>query len=156
MREVSLPDNWASLVAQCGCGDAWDVMQFNFATTDPHEVNWTATTCDSVRRRSARKLRSTSPAWAGNQPAYKIGFNLAGMLIKPGGGLVNNLAEKTSTTFRDCGKRETGAFMALHFYVRQNGPMTFANPLYTAPKPWPSAWPFISQSGTGVAPFGGL
>ena len=40
VREVSLSDNWASLAAQSGRTDPWDIIQFNFATTDPHEVNW--------------------------------------------------------------------------------------------------------------------
>ena len=39
-REVTLQDNWASLAAQVGRTDAWDIIQYNFDTKDPHEVNW--------------------------------------------------------------------------------------------------------------------
>ncbi len=39
-REVSLQDNWASLTAQASRSDPWDIIKFNFDTTDPREVNW--------------------------------------------------------------------------------------------------------------------
>ena len=39
-REVSLQDNWATLAASAGRSDPWDIIKFNFDTTDPHEVNW--------------------------------------------------------------------------------------------------------------------
>ncbi len=40
VREVKLTDSWATLAAECGRSDPWDIIQFNFATTNPREVNW--------------------------------------------------------------------------------------------------------------------
>jgi hypothetical protein len=40
VREVRLEDSWATLAAECGRSDPWDIIRFNFATTNPREVNW--------------------------------------------------------------------------------------------------------------------
>jgi hypothetical protein len=39
-KEVLLQDNWGTLAALAGRTDPWDIIRFNFDTTDPHEVNW--------------------------------------------------------------------------------------------------------------------
>src|SRR5262245_43488906 len=33
-------DNWWTLQKQFGLSDAWSLIQYNFATSDPAEVNW--------------------------------------------------------------------------------------------------------------------
>jgi hypothetical protein len=39
-HRVATGDNWWSLAATHGRGDPWDIIEFNFRSRDPREVNW--------------------------------------------------------------------------------------------------------------------
>ena len=129
-KQVSLQDNWSTLAAQCGRSDPWDIIKFNFDTTDPHEVNWYLANwvgCNVAAPDGKNWRFGTTvigkklvlyiprPGWypdSGPNPnsaaikavwevlyskqAYKIAFNLDGMIIKPQEltVVVNNLVSK--------------------------------------------------------------
>lgn len=39
-HRVRTGDNWWNLAAKYGFADPWDIIQFNYGTKDPEEVNW--------------------------------------------------------------------------------------------------------------------